>query len=34
MGWVDLQQFKKHPKVQIAAVCDVDTNNLKKAAEF
>ena len=34
MGWVDLQQFQKHPRVQIVALCDVDANNLKKAAEF
>lgn len=34
MGWVDLQQFKKHPRVQIVAVCDVDADNLKKAVEF
>ncbi len=34
MGWVDLQQFKSHPRVQIVAVCDVDANNLKKAAAF
>ena len=34
MGWGDLQQFKKHPNVEIVALCDVDENNLKRAAEF
>lgn len=34
MGWNDLQQFKSHPRVQIAAVCDVDANSLKRAAEL
>lgn len=33
MGWHDLQNFKEHPNVQIVAICDVDSNNLKKAAE-
>ncbi|MEJ7739554.1 MAG: Gfo/Idh/MocA family oxidoreductase [Chitinophagaceae bacterium] len=33
MGWGDLQNFKKHPNLQIVALCDVDENNLKKAAE-
>ena len=34
MGAYDLQNFKSHPKVQIVAICDVDENNLKKAAEI
>lgn len=34
MGMHDLQNFKSHPKVQIVAICDVDENNLKKAAEI
>lgn len=34
MGFHDLQQFKSHPNVQIVALCDVDANNLKKAAEL
>jgi predicted dehydrogenase len=33
MGWGDLQNFKKHPNVQIVALCDVDAENLKKASE-
>jgi predicted dehydrogenase len=33
MGWNDLQNFKKHPNVQIVAICDVDSDNLKKASE-
>jgi len=33
MGWGDLQNFKKHKHVQIVAICDVDANNLKRAAE-
>lgn len=33
MGWGDLQNFKKHPNLQIVAICDVDTNNLKRASE-
>lgn len=34
MGGHDLQNFKSHPKVEIVALCDVDQNNLKKAAEI
>ncbi|WP_428663292.1 Gfo/Idh/MocA family protein [Runella sp.] len=34
MGWGDLQQFKKHPNVEIVALCDVDEKNLKRASEF
>ncbi|MGV3558917.1 Gfo/Idh/MocA family protein [Larkinella arboricola] len=33
MGWGDLQNFAKHPKVNIVALCDVDETRLKKAAE-
>ena len=33
MGLNDLQNFKKHPNVQIVAICDVDSDNLKKASE-
>ncbi len=33
MGGHDLQQFGKHTGAQIVALCDVDENNLKKAAE-
>lgn len=34
MGFHDLKQFKEHPLVNIVALCDVDANNLKKAAEL
>lgn len=34
MGWGDLQQFIKHPKVQVVAICDVDGERLKKASEL
>jgi predicted dehydrogenase len=33
MGWGDLQNFLKHPKVQIVALCDVDSTRLDKAAK-
>ncbi len=33
MGWGDLKNFLKHPKVQIVALCDVDAERLKKASE-
>ena len=33
MGWGDLQNFLQHPKVEIVALCDVDADNLAKAAE-
>lgn len=33
MGWVDLQNFEQHPRAQIVALCDVDANSLKRAAE-
>lgn len=32
MGGGDLQNFLQHPKTEIVALCDVDANNLKKAA--
>jgi predicted dehydrogenase len=34
MGWGDLNNFVKHPKVQIVAICDVDAERLKKASEL
>src|SRR5512133_2267592 len=34
MGWNDLQNFLQHHAVQVVALCDVDANNLKKAAEM
>jgi predicted dehydrogenase len=33
MGMNDLQNFMKHPNVKIVAICDVDSDNLKKASE-
>jgi len=33
MGGADLGNFLEHPKVQIVALCDVDSNNLNKAAK-
>ena len=33
MGMADLQKFKEHPNVKIVAICDVDSNHLKKASE-
>jgi predicted dehydrogenase len=33
MGWVDLQNFRQHQKVQVVALCDVDANHLDKAAK-
>jgi predicted dehydrogenase len=33
MGGSDLQNFLQHPRVQIVALCDVDANNLDKAAK-
>ena len=32
MGWNDLNNFKSHPKLEIAAICDVDSAHLDKAA--
>ncbi|MCX7823971.1 MAG: Gfo/Idh/MocA family oxidoreductase [Verrucomicrobiae bacterium] len=33
MGWGDLQNFLKHERVQIVALCDVDAKHLKKASD-
>jgi len=33
MGFNDLQNFKSHPKTQIVAICDVDRDNLERAAK-
>jgi predicted dehydrogenase len=33
MGWGDLQNFVSHPRVEVVALCDVDSNNLDKAAQ-
>jgi predicted dehydrogenase len=33
MGWVDLQNFLQHKRVNVTALCDVDANNLDKAAK-
>ncbi|MCX6914685.1 MAG: Gfo/Idh/MocA family oxidoreductase [Verrucomicrobia bacterium] len=33
MGWGDLQNFLQHQKAQVVALCDVDANNLDKAAK-
>ena len=33
MGWNDLNTFLKHPRLQVVALCDVDSNNLDKAAK-
>src|SRR5689334_21464473 len=33
MGASDLQNFLKHPKVRIVALCDVDSTRLNKAAK-
>jgi predicted dehydrogenase len=33
MGWGDLQNFLQHPKVEVAALCDVDAGNLEKASQ-
>lgn len=32
MGWGDLQNFKQHPRLEIVALCDVDSDHLEKAA--
>jgi len=34
MGFNDLQNFVSHPDVEIVAICDVDSNFLKKALEL
>lgn len=33
MGWNDLQNFLQHARTQVVALCDVDANALKRAAE-
>ncbi len=33
MGWADLQNFQQHPRVQIVALCDVDSTHLERAAK-
>ncbi len=33
MGWNDLQNFLQHKRVEIVAICDVDSDNLEKAAK-
>src|SRR5512140_582452 len=33
MGWNDLQNFLQHNRVEIVALCDVDSQNLEKAAK-
>lgn len=32
MGWSDLNKFREDPNVEIVAICDVDADNLNKAA--
>ena len=32
MGWNDFNEFLRHNRTQIVALCDVDANNLKRAA--
>lgn len=34
MGFGDLKQFISHPKVEVVAICDVDSERLKKASEL
>ena len=33
MGWSDINSIANHPGVNIAAICDVDENNLNRAAQ-
>lgn len=33
MGWHDLSRFMAHKDVEIVAICDVDANHLKRAAD-
>jgi len=33
MGWGDFNSFLSHPRLQIAALCDVDANHLDRAAK-
>lgn len=32
MGWGDLHNFLSHPKAEVVAICDVDSNHLDRAA--
>ena len=34
MGFNDLRNFLSHPRVEVAALCDVDSNNLARAAQL
>ena len=34
MGFNDLRNFLSHPRVEVVALCDVDANNLAKAAQL
>ena len=34
MGFNDLKNFLSHPRVEVVALCDVDANNLAKAAQL
>ena len=34
MGFNDLRNFLSHPRVEVTALCDVDANNLAKAAQL
>ena len=34
MGFNDLRNFLSHPRVEVVALCDVDANNLAKAAKL
>ena len=34
MGWHDLKQYTEHPFAKIVAICDVDSERLKKASEL
>ena len=34
MGWSDIRQVASHPAVKIVAICDVDKNNLDRAANL
>ncbi|MCA9169505.1 MAG: Gfo/Idh/MocA family oxidoreductase [Planctomycetales bacterium] len=33
MGWSDLQSLASHPRIEIVAICDVDTDRMGKAGE-
>ena len=33
MGWGDMQSLSSHEKIEIVAICDVDTSRMAKAAE-